>query len=119
EHDIRASDPGRGIRVQSRRVSAESKIMEYNTILYIGYEENSGKSAIDELREKGYEVVSTDSPTEAVALLYVMRSVAAVVLGNEVREEAAFDLAYSLRQIRPNIPVIMMCGDQINGLPSK
>jgi len=93
--------------------------MEYNTILYIGYEENSGKSAIDELREKGYEVVSTDSPTEAVALLYVMRSVAAVVLGNEVREEAAFDLAYSLRQIRPNIPVIMMCGDQINGLPSK
>ncbi len=90
-----------------------------NTILYIGNRANGGDSAIDALGQKGYEVVSTVSPKKAVALLYVMRSVAAVVLGNEVRKQAGFDLAHSLQQIRPNVSVIIMRGDQIDGLPSK
>jgi hypothetical protein len=48
-----------------------------------------------------------------------MRSVAAVVLDNRVREEASFDVARSLREIRPNIPIMLLRGDQIEGSPSR
>ena len=40
--------------------------------------------------------MSTNSPTEGVALLYIMHSVAAVVLDNRAREQASFDVARSL-----------------------
>jgi DNA-binding NtrC family response regulator len=89
-----------------------------NTILYIADRANSGDSLLDALKEKGYEVVTANSPTEGVALLYVMHSVAAVVLDKGAREQAGFDLAQSLRQIRPNVPVIVLCGDQIDRSPS-
>jgi len=35
-----------------------------------------------------------------------------------VRQQADFDVAQSLRQIRPNVPVVLLCGDQIDSLPS-
>ena len=105
---------------------------ERNTILYIPHRENSkhdpiiyisGKanrsnSALAALEETGCEVVSTNSPNVGFALLYAMRSVAAVVLDNRAREQAIFDLARRLGQIRPNVPVIVLCGDQIDTSPS-
>jgi len=93
-------------------------MMEHNTILHISDRANSSNSVLAAFKETGYEVVSTNSPTEGVALLYVMRSVALVVLDNRARGQASFDVARSLREIRPNIPVMLMCGDQIDGSPS-
>ena len=61
--------------------------------------------------------MSTNSPTEGVALLYIMHSVAADVLDNRAREQASFDVAQSLREIRPNVPVMLLCGDQIDSSP--
>jgi hypothetical protein len=55
---------------------------------------------------------------EGIALLYAMHSVAAVVLDNRAREQASFDVAESLRKIRPDVPVMMLCGDQIDSSPS-
>lgn len=89
-------------------------MMEHNTILYLSDRANSSPSLLVALKEKGYEVVTTDSPIEGVALLYVMHSVAAVVLDQDARERAGFDLAHSLRQIRPCVPVIVLCGHQID-----
>jgi response regulator RpfG family c-di-GMP phosphodiesterase len=110
----------------------EAKMTEPNTILYIPHRKNSkhnaiiyisekatsSTSALAALEETGYEVVSTNSPTVGVALLYAMRSVAAVLLDNRAREQASFDVENSLRQIRPNVPVILLCGDQIDTSPS-
>jgi DNA-binding NtrC family response regulator len=93
-------------------------MMEHNTILYISCPANSSNSALATFKETGYEVVSTTSPTQGVALLYVMHSVAAVVLDNRVRQQADFDVAQSLREIRPNVPVMLLCGDQIDSSPS-
>jgi DNA-binding NtrC family response regulator len=87
---------------------------EYNTILYISDDANSSNSAVAALEKKGYEVVTTNSSTEGIALLYVMHSVAAVVLDTGARQHADFDLAQSLEQIRPHVPVIVLCGDQIH-----
>lgn len=87
-------------------------MMEQYTILHISDRANSSNSLLAAFKETGYEVVSTNSPTQGVALLYLMHSVAAVVLDNRVRQQADFDAAQSLRQIRPNVPVVLLCGDE-------
>ncbi len=56
--------------------------MEHKTILYISNQASCSDSMVAALKETGCEVVSTNSATEGVALLYVMHSVAAVVLDN-------------------------------------
>jgi DNA-binding NtrC family response regulator len=91
---------------------------EHKTILHVSGRANISNSVLAELKETGCEVVSTNSPTEGVALLYLMHSVAAVLLDNRAREQAGFDLAQSLRKIRPNVPLILLCGDQIDASPS-
>jgi hypothetical protein len=92
--------------------------MNHNIILHISDRAYSSNSALAALKEAGYEIVSTNSPTEGVALLYIMPSVAAVVLDNPAREHASFDVAESLRTIRPSVPVMQLCGDQIDRYPS-
>jgi DNA-binding response OmpR family regulator len=87
-------------------------------ILYISDRSNRSNSVLAALKETGCEVVSTNSPTIGVALLYVMHTVDAVVLNNGSREQASFDVAESLRQIRPNVPIMLQCGDQIDSSPS-
>jgi DNA-binding NarL/FixJ family response regulator len=79
---------------------------------------NSSNSVLAAFKETGYEVVSTNSPTEGVALLYLMHSVALVVLDNRARGQVSFDVARSLREIRPNVPVMLLCGDQTDSSPS-
>ena len=91
---------------------------EHDAIIYISGKANSRNSPLAALEETGCEVVSTNSPTVGVALLYAIRSVAAVVLANGARERVIFDLARRLGQIRPNVPVIVLCGDQIENAPS-
>jgi DNA-binding NtrC family response regulator len=93
-------------------------MMKESTILYISDRPNSGKSVLAALKETGCEVVSTNSPTEGVALLYIMQSVIAVVLDSGVGEHASFNLAQSLGKIRPNVSVMLPCGDQIGSSPS-
>jgi DNA-binding NtrC family response regulator len=93
-------------------------MMEHNTILHISDPANQSNSVLAALKETGCEVVSANSPTEGVALLYVMHSVAAVVLDSRARELASFDVAQSLREIRPNVPLMLLCGDQIDSSPS-
>jgi DNA-binding NtrC family response regulator len=92
-------------------------MIEHNTILYL-FDADSSNRVLAVLEENGYKVVSTNSPAEAVALFYVTPSVAAVVLDERAREEARFDVAHSLREIHPNVPVVLLCGDQIENLPA-
>jgi DNA-binding NtrC family response regulator len=87
---------------------------EHNTILYISNQASDSNSLLAALEETGYEVVRTDSPTQAVAILYIMHAVAAVVLDDRVREQASFDVEQSLRQVRPDVPVMQLCDDQVD-----
>jgi DNA-binding NtrC family response regulator len=90
-------------------------MIAHNTVLYISDDTNDS-NLLTALKETGCEVV-TASLAQAVALLYVMHAVIAVVLDERSREHASFDVAQSLRKIRPNIPVMFGCGDQIDGSP--
>jgi DNA-binding response OmpR family regulator len=93
--------------------------MTREIILYIrSNDETRDNSLIAALDANTYEVVSTDSSTEAVALLYIMHSVAAVVLDQQAMEQASFDIMRSLRTICPDVPIIVLCHDQIDGLSS-
>jgi len=92
--------------------------MERETILYISDQETNSDSALTALTGTGYEVVSTDSSTQAVALLFIMRSAIAVVLNHQAGDRTTLDLARSLRGVRPDVPIILLCGEQVNHLPS-
>jgi DNA-binding NtrC family response regulator len=90
-------------------------MIAHNTVLYISDDANDS-NLLTALKETGCEVVKA-SLAQAVALLYVMRAVIAVVLDERSSEHASFDVAQSLRKIRPNVPVMFGCGDQIDGSP--
>jgi CheY-like chemotaxis protein len=91
--------------------------MKQETIFYLSDQATSSDSVIGALENTGYEVVSTNSSTQAIALLYIMHSVAAVVLHHRAREQTSFDVACSLRAIGPGVPVVLLCRDQIDRLP--
>jgi len=87
-------------------------------ILYISDQTANSKSVLAALKATGYEVVSTNSATQAIALLYIMHRVVGVVLNRRAREENRIDVARSLRAIRPDVPIVLLCGGQINRSPS-
>jgi DNA-binding NtrC family response regulator len=91
---------------------------DHDTILLISDRADTSDSLLAALKETDCELVKAKSAAEGVAWLYVMHSVAGVVLDNRVREQASFDVAQSLREIRPNVPVMLLCGDQIDRSPS-
>ena len=89
--------------------------MQHHTILYIFDQADRSNSVLTAIKETGCEVVGTNSPSEGVALLYILGQVAAVVLDSGVLEHASFDVERSLRRVRPTVPVMLECGDRIDG----
>jgi DNA-binding NarL/FixJ family response regulator len=91
--------------------------VKHETILYISDHATSSDSVAVELKGKGYEVVDTDSPSHGAALLHIMHSVAAVVLNCQPGDRTWFELAKTLRAIRPDVPIILLSRDPILHLP--
>src|SRR3982074_3500849 len=91
--------------------------MTNKTILYLSDQATNCNSVLAALKATAYEVVSINSATQALAMLYVLHAVAGVVLNHRARERAKFDIARSLRAIRSDVPIVLLCGDQMNRLP--
>ena len=91
--------------------------VKHETILYMSDPATSSDSVIVALEATGYEVVSTDNATQGIALLYIMHSVAAVVLHHRAEDRTSIKLAQSLRAIRPGVPIILLSRDPIDCLP--
>ncbi len=91
--------------------------MAEETLLYISDHGPRSSSMLAALEAAGYDVVSTNSSTQAIALLFVMHSVIAVVVDQHSIEQPSFDLAHSLRALRPDIPIVLLCADRIDRLP--
>jgi len=92
--------------------------MTDETILYVSDQTANDNSVLAALKATGYEVVSANSATQAIALLYVLHTVAGVVLNHRARARAKFDVARSLRAIRSGVPIVLLCSEQIKRLPS-
>jgi DNA-binding NtrC family response regulator len=93
--------------------------MEHCTVLYIFDPADASNSVAAAIKKTGCEVVSTSSPTEGAALLYIMGQVAAVVLDSRVAEHAGFEVEQTLSGICPSVPVMIECGDQIDNTPTR
>ena|ERR1700731_1100639 len=91
--------------------------MARDTILYISDPATSGEPILAALEATGYAVVSTFRSTQAIALLFVMHSAAAVVVDRRTGEEDSFKLIRNLRSICPDVPVLLLCHDQVDCVP--
>ena len=67
--------------------------MTDETILYISDETANSNPVFAALKATGYEVVITNSATQAIALLYILRRVVGVVLNRRAREQNRIDVA--------------------------
>jgi DNA-binding NtrC family response regulator len=92
--------------------------MAGKTILYISDHGPRSSSILAALEATGHNVVSTASSTQALALLFVMHSIAAVVLDQHSVETSSFDLAHSLRVLRPDVHIVLICADRMDRLPA-
>jgi len=88
--------------------------MERKTILYISDQTTCGNAISDALSAAGYEVVTTNA-TEAVALLYVLHSIAVVVV--RARGQAGLEVR-GIRAMCPDVPIVLLCPGRINCVPS-
>jgi DNA-binding response OmpR family regulator len=88
--------------------------MARQTILYISDCETCTDLIFTALEATGYEVVSTQSSTQAMAMEYIMHSVVAVVLHHQTGEQSSFDAAKSLRAFCPNLPIILLCHNELD-----
>jgi len=91
--------------------------MTRETILYISDQATCGDSVSVSLEAAGYEVVSTKSTMQAIALLFILHPVAAAVLYSQEGEQTSFDVARSLKAVRPDVPIVLLCRDQVDRLP--
>jgi CheY-like chemotaxis protein len=91
--------------------------MTRETILYISDQATSSDPALAALSAAGYEVVNTKSAMQAIALLFILHPVAAAVLYSQEGKQASFNVARSLRAVRPDVPIVLLCRDQIDRLP--
>jgi DNA-binding NtrC family response regulator len=89
--------------------------MDRETILYISDQTTCSNAISAALNAAGYEVVTTNT-TEAVALLYILHSIAAVVL--RAREQASLDVQ-SIRAMCPDVPIVLWCRGRIDCVPSR
>jgi hypothetical protein len=99
-----------------RARSSIAKEIRWNArqFFYISDQTTCGNAISDALKAAGYEVVTTNA-TEAVALLYVLHSIAAVVVA---REQAGLDVQ-SIRAMCPDVPIVLWCRGRINCIPSR
>lgn len=91
--------------------------MKHKTILYVFDEAAGSRAILAALQATGCNVVSTNRSTQAIALLFAMHCVAAVVLNYPAREQASFDEARSLRAVCPHVPIVLLRHDPIDRLP--
>jgi hypothetical protein len=89
--------------------------MERETILYVSDQTTCSNAISAALNAAGYEVVTTNT-IEAVALLYILHSIAAVVL--RARAQASLDVR-SIRAMCPDVPIVLLCRGRIECVPSR
>jgi DNA-binding NtrC family response regulator len=91
--------------------------MMSDTILYVS-DHAVSTSVLAAIKPVGYDVVSTDRVNQALALLFVMRSAAAVVLDLRSNEDIGFEFARELRAIHSGVPILLRCCEHVGPLPS-
>ncbi len=88
--------------------------MERETVLYISDQRTCSEGISSTLNAAGFDVVATNKFSQAVALLYILRSVDVVVL--QARKQATLDVR-SVRAMCPDVPIVILGRSQRYLLP--
>jgi hypothetical protein len=91
--------------------------MTRETILYLSGQAGCSDPVSAALNTAGYEVVSTNSTMQAIALLFILHPVAAVFLDSREIAQPSCDVARSLKAVRPDVLIVLLCCDPIDRLP--
>lgn len=89
----------------------------HKTILSVSEDASSRHSVQCALKDAGYESAGTSSSFQAMALLFVLQGIVAVVIDERNKTQPDFELARKLRTIRAGIPIIVVCRDPVECLP--
>lgn len=87
------------------------------TILYVFDSGTASHAAVGALKQSGYEVVVTNSSMQAIALLFILHPIAAIVLHRRKADTTTTELARSLKAVRPEVPIVVLSCDVTAGLP--
>ena len=93
-------------------------VLMAKSILYLFDTATNSGSITDALEATGYGVVKANCSTQAIALLFLMKSVAMVVLQERPKMQKCIALARSMRKLRPDVTIILLSCKQIDPLPS-
>jgi DNA-binding response OmpR family regulator len=80
-------------------------------------EKTEGNSLFRVLQDAGYELTTTTDQFQAMAMLFVMKSVHAVIVDQRGEEHASFDLPRHLRGLRRDIPIALLSHEPLPQLP--
>jgi len=69
------------------------------------------------LQDAGYELTTTTNQSQALAMLFVMKSVDAVIVDQRGEEHASFDLPRHLRGLRRDVPIVLLSHEPLPQLP--
>lgn len=90
--------------------------MTGSTILWIS-DDLSGISRVVHLQNAGFELLTTTNASEAIALGFVNRRIAAIVLDQRGKKHGSFALARILKSIRCDVPILLLSPEAIEPLP--
>ena len=87
-----------------------------DTILYVSDREAGSNPVVMALEANGYDVVSASSSV-AMAMDFVMPSVAVVVLDQLAKGHACADLAQKMQAVRPDVPIVLLSSEPVDPVP--
>jgi CheY-like chemotaxis protein len=115
--------PGRGTRLRvhlpissgasARRAGPEERVSEWNVaVLVVDRERDFDRPAVRLLRERGAQAVEVSGGAEAIERLRGDDGeIAAALIDLDVRAPSGVDLALELRALRPDLPLLLVSGN--------
>ena len=88
------------------------------SILYVSDSYSCSSTARSALEAFDYKVITANSSSQAIALLFLIDSVVAVVLDDQAREQLSLEAACRIRAAFPEVPIILLSCHVFPHLPS-
>lgn len=91
--------------------------MTINDTLLLVSPTEIGDSVALALNAAGYQVAIANTELRAVALVFLMRSFAAVIVDERQHANPSFALASRLHGIRPDVPIVVISKAAVSSVP--
>lgn len=94
-----------------------SNPMANSIILWISDDAFTSGSIAPSLERAGYELHTTSNGLQATLLALLGRRIEAIVLDQRAKERASLGLAWLLRSVRADVPIVLLSSAMLEPLP--